>query len=205
MPKGSRSWEQRDSYSWSTLPGPSRRTRNTHLSSPASGSCAWDGPAQLFGRVQHPEPEPPRVSRHPLDAGGAQGTEALTAIRCDPGCRFSGGDMPHKGPFVLSFPSPSCIVLPREGHNGALCRTEKGPCPSSSSLGSRLPLWVYPGWARPSERSSGSSCSALSSRTTLLGADCRGAVCLRGQNPRGSGRHGARKGWPVAQCLPASA
>lgn len=29
-----------------------------------------------------------------------------SAIRCDPGCCHSGGDHPHKGPFVLSFPLP---------------------------------------------------------------------------------------------------
>lgn len=82
---------------------------------------------------------------------------------------FQVGTVLTKGPLSSACPGPSCIVLPREGHNGALCRAEKGPCPESSSLGSRLPLRVYPGWARPSERSAGGSCS-ISSRTRLAGS-----------------------------------
>lgn len=44
---------------------------------------------------------------------GQKARKDSSAIRCDPGCCFSGGDSPHKGPFVLSFPWPELHCSPQ--------------------------------------------------------------------------------------------
>lgn len=95
------------------------------------------------GRVQGPQPKPARASLGPrLDVGAAQGMEARkdgSAVRCDPGCCFSGGDSFHKGPFVLSFPWLGLHCSPLRRAQWDIVQSRKGPLvqpPARWALGS---------------------------------------------------------------------
>lgn len=110
------------------------------------------------------------------------------------GAAFQVGTVLTKSPLSSASPGPGCIVLPRGGHNGALWRAERRPCPASSSLGSSLPLRVYPGWARPSERSTGSSGSYTSSGTRLPGSGLQRSGESEGPEPTHAGADLAERG-----------
>lgn len=172
--------DQNTALAHALLPGPSPGTHHLYPSSPSSKHLGWASTA-----VQGEQGESSTLSLSPPKLPwvlvwirellrGQKGRKDSAAIRCDPGCCFSGGNSPHKGPFVFSFPWPSAALFSPEKSTMGHCAQQKGaPCPASSSLGSQLPLRVCPGWARPLKRSARNSCSHVSS---ILGADRRGRV-----------------------------
>lgn len=145
------------------LPSPSTGTHNLYLSFPLSRHSSWDEPTQLFGeRRGNPAPS---AQASPSFLGSSSGFRSYSGDRSQGrtvlpsgvtlGAAFQVGASVTKGPLSSVSPGQGCIVLPREEHNEALCRRERDPCLASSSLGSGPPLWVCPGWARPSKRSAG--------------------------------------------------
>lgn len=152
-------------------PGPSTGTHTQHFPHPAlSPPAVGDEPMQPSGESGG-ESSVPGSSPSTLSGGssaGAGGEEGHAAVRWDPRRCLSGGDGTTKGSLSSAYPGRRCIVPPpQKGTMGHCAEQKRGPCPASSSRGSGLPPRVCPGWARPPESSSWSSCSHVPSRVLL--------------------------------------
>lgn len=123
-------------------PGPSTGTHTQHFPHPAlSPPAVGDEPMQPSGESGG-ESSVPGSSPSTLSGGssaGAGGEEGHAAVRWDPRRCLSGGDGTTKGSLSSAYPGRRCIVPPPpEGHNGTLCRAEKGPLSSLQLPG----LWA---------------------------------------------------------------
>lgn len=162
------------------LPGPSTGTHMPHFSHPSlsppavgheptqpSGGSEGESSAPGASLPEHPWVLTERSEQWEQRRGRGRG--GLRCCQVGPGRCLSGGDGATKGPLSSASPGRRCIVPPpQKGTMGHCAEQKRAPCPASSSRGSGLPPRVCPGWARPPERSSWSSCSHVPSRSSFL-------------------------------------
>ena len=178
------------------LPGPSTRTHNLPLPSPTPASCpgaeSQMSPHSRLGGARRIRPSPPELHWVPArmwERSRGQrrgGTAPLSGVTLD--AAFQVGTVLTKGPLSSASPGQGCIVPPETCTMGHCAEQKGAPCPASSSLGSGLPPRVCPGWARPSERSAGSSYSHVSSwELTAEVQSISGSRTFQGVNPMEQG------------------